>query len=106
MIQNKIYGLLGIAMKAGKVTFGTDSCLENIEKKKIKLVLVAEDASERNKRHFEEKCKKNEIPYFVFGDTEHISKAIGKNNKTVIGIHDKNFAGAIQKVLNGGDVIG
>lgn len=106
MIQNKIYGLLGIAMKAGKVTFGTESCLENIEKKKIQLILIAEDASERNKRHFEEKCKNYEIPYFVFGDTEHMSKAIGKSNKTVIGIQDKNLAGAIQKVLNGGDVIG
>ena len=106
LIQNKVYGLLGLAMKAGKITFGTDSCLENIESKKIKLILIAEDASERNKRHFLEKCKTNAIPYYIFGDTEHLSSAIGKSNKTVIGIQDKNLAGAIQKVLNGGDVIG
>lgn len=80
--------------------------MSDIERKKAKLIIVAEDASERNKRHFEEKCKEYEISYFIFGSTERISKAIGKNNKTVIGIQDKNLAGAIQKVLNGGDVIG
>ena len=32
--------------------------------------------------------------------------AIGKENKTVLGIKDKNLAEAIKKILDGGDVIG
>ena len=46
------------------------------------------------------------VLFAVFGKKEDISKSIGKINKTVIGIKDKNLAGAIKKILNGGDVIG
>ena len=106
MTNNKIYGLLGLTSKAGKLAFGTDSCLEMIAKRKVKLIIVAEDSSERTINNFREKCKQNNIDFYVFGKKDELSKSIGKVNKTVIGIKDKNLAGAIQKILNGGDVIG
>ena len=37
---------------------------------------------------------------------ENLSKAIGKSNKAIIGIKDKNLAKEIQKKYDGGDVIG
>ena len=46
------------------------------------------------------------IDFYIFGKKDDISKAIGKINKAVIGIKDKNLAGAIIKILSGGDVIG
>ena len=98
--------MLGIATKAGKIMFGTESCLEGIFQKKLKLVIVAEDAADRTKKHFQEKCEQAKINFYIFGTSEEISKAIGKENKTVVGIKDKNIAGAIEKILNGGDVIG
>ena len=106
MISNKIYGLLGLTAKAGKIAFGTDSCLEMIAKHKVKLIIVAEDSSERTINNFKEKCKQNNIDFYIFGKKDDLSKSIGKVNKTVIGIKDKNLAGAIIKILNGGDVIG
>ena len=57
MINNKVYGLLGLSAKAGKIAFGTDSCLEMISKHKLKLVIVAEDSSERTINNFKEKWK-------------------------------------------------
>lgn len=106
MINNKIYGLLGLATKAGKLSFGTESCLDMIYKRKVKLIIVAEDTAERTMKNFKEKCLQNNIKFYIFGNKNEISKAIGKVNKTVIGIKDKNFAEAIEKILNGGDVIG
>ena len=106
MINNKVYGLLGLTTKAGKICFGTDSCLEMIEKHKVKLIIVAEDSSERTINNFKDKCKQNNVDFYIFGNKEDLSKAIGKVNKTVIGIKDKNLAGAIIKILSGGDVIG
>lgn len=106
MINNKVYGLLGLAMKAGKIAFGTDSCLDLIEKRKVKLIIVAEDSSERTISNFQNKCKENHVNFYLFGKKDDLSKAIGKVNKTVVGVKDKNLAGAIQKILNGGDVIG
>ena len=101
-----MYGLLGLTAKAGKIVFGTESCLDMINKNKVKLIILAEDSSDRTIKNFEEKCAENNIPVYIYGKKEEISKFIGKPNKTVIGIKDKNLAGAIQKILNGGDVIG
>ena len=41
MIDNKVLGLIGLAMKAGKISFGADSVEENIIKKKVKLVILS-----------------------------------------------------------------
>ena len=93
-------------MKAGKVSFGSDSVEENIVKKKVKLVIVSKDSSERTKKKFEDICQNYKIPIIIDGDIESLSKAIGKNNKAIIGIKDINFARSIQKKYNGGDIIG
>ena len=98
--------MCGLATRAGKTVFGTDACLQAIEKEKAKLILVAEDASERTRQNFIKKCEENLIPIFVFGNTDEISKSIGKINKVVIGIKEKNLAKEIIKIINGGDMNG
>ena len=103
---NNILGLIGLAMKAGKVCFGADSVEENIIKQKVKLLIISEDSSERTKNKFIKLCEKYNIPVIIDGDIDTLSKAIGKNNKAIIGIKDINFAESIQKKYNGGDVIG
>lgn len=106
MINNKILGLIGLAMKAGKVSFGADSVEENITKKKVKLVILSEESSERTKNKFVDICEKYKIPVIIYGDIDSLSKAIGKSNKAIIGIKDINFAESIQKKYSGGDIIG
>ena len=61
MVDNKIYGLLGISAKAGKVISGTDIVLENLAKGKIYLVIVAEDASEKTKKNIKYFCEKENV---------------------------------------------
>lgn len=106
MKENKYLGLLGLSAKAGKVVSGADACREAIEKHKIKLLIVAEDAAERTKRNFQMLCERKKIPVVITGKIEILSKAIGKNNKAVIGIKDGNLSKEIYKIINGGDVIG
>lgn len=106
MINNNILGLIGLAMKAGKVCFGADSVEENVIKQKVKLLIISEDSSERTKNKFINICKKYNVPVIIDGDIETLSKSIGKSNKAIIGIKDINFAESIQKKYNGGDVIG
>ena len=106
MINNNILGLIGLAMKAGKVCFGADSVEENVIKRKVKLLIISEDSSERTKNKFINICEKYNVPVIVDGDIDTLSKAIGKSNKAIIGIKDINFAESIQKKYNGGDIIG
>ena len=106
MVNNKIYGLLGISAKAGKIISGTDVVLEEIAKKKVKLVIVSEDASEKTKKNIKFFCEKENIEMLVFGDIVTNSKAIGKQNRAIIGVKDENLAKAIKKQILGGERFG
>ena len=106
MINKKILGLIGISAKAGKISFGADSVEMQIKKKKINLVIIAENSSERTKDKFKKMSEKNDVPYIIVGKIDELSKAIGKSNKAIIGIKDLNLSKEIQKISNGGEVIG
>jgi ribosomal protein L7Ae-like RNA K-turn-binding protein len=93
-------------MKAGKVCFGADSVEQEINKRKVKLVVIAEDSSERTKNKFTSICKEKCIPVIIDESIDNLSKTIGKSNKAIIGIKDINFAKSIQKKYNGGEIIG
>lgn len=105
-MTNKIYGLLGICAKAGDIVSGTDVTIETVEKKKAKLVIVATDCSEKTIKNIKFISNKNDVPIYVFGNIEEISKSIGKSNRGVIAIKNENIAKEIVKRICGGDTIG
>ena len=98
--------MLGISAKAGKIVSGTDYCIQELKKGKIQLILVAEDASEKTKKNFVFYTQEVKIPIVFFGTIDDNSKAIGKQNRAVIGIAEKNLANQIEKIINGGEIIG
>lgn len=99
--------MLGISAKAGKIVCGTDATIEDIEKHRVKLVIVAKNASERTKRNIKSICDKNNVSILEFGDIDEISKTIGKNNKAIIGIKSKSLSDEIEKLVkeDGGDLL-
>ena len=105
-MNNKALGLIGIATKAGKVSFGTEAVIERIEKKKTVLVIIAKDSSDKAKENMKHACNKNNIKMVEFSSIDEISHAIGKNNKSVICINDKNLGEEIYKIICGGEAIG
>ena len=107
MVNNqRVFGLLGLCMKSGAIAFGTESCQDLIQKNKLKLVIVASDASDRTKRNFNFLCNKNNINFLEFASIDELSKCIGKKNKAVFGIKNESLANQIYKTIIGGDVIG
>ncbi len=104
--KEKIMGLIGLSMKAGKVIFGTEAVTEAVERKKAKLIIVAEDAADRTILNFKKLAEKQKLLFVIWGTEQELSRAIGKENKVVIGIKDKNLANAIIKRIYGGDTIG
>ena len=104
--NEKVLGLIGFAAKARKICFGADSVKQEIKKRKVNLVMVATDASDRSKEKFQKICKEYKVPIIIEGEIEILSKAIGKSNKAIIGIEDINLANEIQKIKNGGELIG
>lgn len=106
MEQNKALRLLGLATRAGKISFGTESVIDTITKKKSKLVIVANDASERTKRNIEKTVNEHNAKMRIYETIETLSKSIGKENKAIISINDINFANEILKIIDGGEIIG
>ena len=106
MENNKILGLIGLAARARKLCFGADSVEEKTKKGKVKLLIIAEDASNRTKDKFIKLANEKNIPIIIKEKIETLSKAIGKSNKAIIGIEDINLSNEIQKINNGGEAIG
>ena len=106
LINSKVCGLLGLARRAGKISFGTEACRKDIESNRVKLVIIAEDAAERTKMNFKNICKEKDVPIFEILNIDELSKAIGQSNKAIIGIKDINFSKEIIKIINGGEAIG
>lgn len=51
-------------------------------------------------------CKKNNVPIYVWGKIEEISKAIGKNNRGIVTIKNDELAKELIKRICGGGTIG
>ena len=106
MKLDKVFRLLGLATKAGKIAFGSDSVIDTIIRKKAKMVIVASDASDRTKNNIERIAKENNVPFRIYGNIEKISKSIGKENKAIVCIKDSNFSNECLKIIDGGEAIG
>lgn len=106
MKNNKILGLIGLAARARKISFGADSVELQAQKKKVYLIILAQNSSIRTKEKFQKISEKYKIPIIITETIENLSKAIGKNNKAILGIEDINLANEIQKIYNGGEAIG
>ena len=109
--QNKVYSLLSLCMRAGKVKSGEFAVLEAIRKKTARLVIVAEDASDNTRKKFSDKCKYYEIPMVVFGNKDSLGHAIGKDVRTSLAITDFGLSESLRKnllveELDGGNVNG
>ena len=65
MKQNKIYSLLGLAMRGRNLVSGEFQTEDAVKKGSAMLVIVAEDASANTKKLFHDKCSYYEVPASV-----------------------------------------
>ena len=115
LVKQKYLNLIGFAAKSGKIAYGEEDVLNGIEKGKISLTIIAKDMPEKAKNRMQKKIihayenlyfeisglkKKEEIRVIIVGTKEENSSAVGKVNKPVIGIKDRNLAkGIIKSIL-------
>ena len=97
--QNKILSLLGIAMKGRNLLSGEFQTLEAVKQGSAMLVIIAEDASDRTRKLFTDKCSFYKVPVICFGTREELGRAIGKDLRSSLGVCDVGLADAIMKQL-------
>ena len=71
MTDNRIYTFLGLAAKAGRLISGDETC-EGREEGKVRLVIVAEDASDNTRKKFEDICGYRDIAMRFLGKRRNL----------------------------------
>lgn len=99
MRQNKVFSLLGIAMRGHNLVSGELQTLEAIKKGSAMLIIIAEDASENTRKLFTDKCSFYGVPVYSYGTKESLGKAIGKDLRSSLGVCEAGLAKSIVKQL-------
>lgn len=99
-MSNKLYSYIGLIQKSGNLISGNDAVEIDIKKKKCKLLIISDDASENTKKKFDNLAKLYNINYVKYGNKEDFGRAIGKSSRSVLSIKNENFAkGFLNKVF-------
>lgn len=96
MTENKWLSLLGLATRARKVITGEELVIKEVRRKRIYVILLSSDASENTKKKILDKCAYYNVPARIVSDRRTLGRAVGKDERVVIGITDKGFA---QKII-------
>ncbi len=100
MNERKIFGLLGLSSKAGKIASGEFQCEEAIRSGKARVVLTASDASENTKKKFRDKSAFYHIPYYeIPADKARLGRAIGREERSCAAVTDAGLAADLLKYL-------
>src|SRR5699024_444874 len=91
--------MLGLAARARKIATGEELIIKEIQTNRAKLVLLANDISERSKKTLTNKCNYYKVPYIEVDDRYTLGNAISKGERVAIAIADQGFAKKIQSLL-------
>lgn len=98
-VSKKVYSLLGLAAKAGRLKSGEFMTEQSVKDGKGVLVIVAGDASDNTKKNFNDMCTFYKVPILILGDKVSLGHAIGKEMRAALVILDEGFASSIQKQI-------
>ncbi|MCH5212926.1 MAG: ribosomal L7Ae/L30e/S12e/Gadd45 family protein [Oscillospiraceae bacterium] len=93
--MKKLFGMLGLAKRAGKVSTGAFICDKMIKSGRARLVILAQDASENTKKSVRDSCRYYKIKLIEISDMATLGHATGGGDRAVVSVNDNNFAKAI-----------
>jgi len=94
-----IEALLGFASKSGKITAGDNATKDKLKKGNIYLIVLASDASHELIDYYTFQSVKKKISLICAGSKLDLGLAIGKSQRAVVGITDKQLAGGIINLI-------
>lgn len=98
-MNKSVLSMLSLCQRAGRLVSGELSCEKSLQSNNSFLIIIAEDSSENTKNKFKNKAYYYNIPVVISGSIDELSHAIGKNNRVVLSVVDKNFADKIKSIL-------
>lgn len=99
-MTERIYSFLGLAMKAGRVVSGEETCERTLKTGKVSLVIVSDDASDNTKKRFRDMCSYRNVDIRFFGVKEMLGKFTGKAIRSVVAITERGFAARLMEMID------
>lgn len=100
-MNDRVLGMVGLAVRAGKVRFGVFMTEKAIDEGSACLVIAAEDIGASNRRRIENRCKDCDVELMFYSDKQSLSRAAGKKDMPVLAVCDEGFAKAIVNKYRG-----
>ncbi|MGI6586845.1 MAG: 50S ribosomal protein L7ae [Gracilibacteraceae bacterium] len=97
--MNKVYSMISLAYKAGKLLTGEDAVRNSIRSGRVRLIIISEDASDNTKKHIGNSAAFYNVPCIIWGMKNEFGSCIGKSARSVLGITDENFGSGISDKL-------
>ena len=97
--MNKLYSLLGLAVKSGNAVSGEYAVEKAVKSGSARLVIISGDASDNTVKQFSNMCGFYEVPVFRYGTKEELGHAMGKEVRASLAITEEGFAKSIRKHL-------
>lgn len=99
MNEQKFLSMLGLAMKARKLVSGELAVESAVRAGKVRLLIVAGDASKNAKKKYRDLANYYKVPIFEGLSKTALGIAIGKASRVSIAVIDEGFCKSITKVL-------
>jgi ribosomal protein L7Ae-like RNA K-turn-binding protein len=98
-MKNNYLNMVGLAYRARKCSTGEETIVKDIQQRKAKLILLADDIGPQTRKKLTDKCNTYNIPFVVVDDRETLASAIGKSQRVAVAILDTGFATKIKSLL-------
>lgn len=100
-INQRLFGMLGFAMRAGKLVIGTEQICKSMAKGQVRLVVVSVGASALTKKKLFTKSDYYGVSAIEADiDTERLGRLIGKTYApAAVAVTDNGFAVEIKKAV-------
>jgi ribosomal protein L7Ae-like RNA K-turn-binding protein len=92
--------ILGLCKRANRLVSGEEIVLERIKTNKVYIVFLASDAGKNTTKRITDKTNYYKIRLVNQFSTEELNKAIGTQNRKVVGVSDKKFTNLITNKLD------
>lgn len=98
-MKAKVLTMIGFAQKSGNCVSGIEQVLKSIEAGKTQVCFLGNDVAEGTQKKILSKCQHYHVPCYAIFTTTELTHAIGKENRTVVGITNKGFVNSIKTLL-------
>ncbi len=95
MQRNKIDSIIGFAVKAGKVIYGSDSLSVN---RRYYLICMCDTTADNTRKKVIDIAQKRNVPLII--SKSELCNAVGRNNCKVIALTDKQMSESILSRLD------